>query len=724
MRGNGMTESTKKRRRQRVWRCALKWSVVGVITVVIAAVVVVVATGWFGYKQGPKLVRRVVAELESIVKGEVGLEGAEIELSRGATLQGIRVRPAPGAEPVLAVRRLVCRLDPVRLLVGRVVATTLEIEEPRARLEIRADGSTNLTDLLKPQPSTGPVSPDMLSGGVVVRNATVSLVAPGLYGDGKAREFGGLWLTLRPAPGLERWSLEGWLRAGPFAGTRISGYVDASGEAPDYDIRLEVPPLRIGAEHLALIPEVGGTLEKDYGLRGGASARVFIRPGAESPDEPSVRVLASLTDVSGQAPGFARPIRHISGSVAYQDGRLELENVRGSLNAAEPRAKKSEEATEGPSRESPVLANGYYDFDRGYGVVELRAQNLFLTEELVRALPGFGVDLWRKARPRGYASLEGRIVVQPAARPPVAGIVSITSEDLSLKLDLSELAPRMDGELGTVGFGSVSAHLFLDRRKLKCELSQAGCAEGLLRDGLFVYEFPLEGEARYIGRLQLSELRLAELMAEAFPKAKPRVGRLSGTLEIEGVLPNGDETAEGADPGKKGEEKKPEKKAGEAGKEEAKKGEGPKAIYMKGELRLAKAELYHLPVMLGLFKLLQLGVPKSNDVVDTVEATFELDPKGIQFSRLNLASEDVEFTAVGTIGLDKKLDLIVVTATRAKKGGIPIISGMLRTVVGGIQSDLTKVHVTGTWDNPKYDLMVLKPVTKTIRTLGELLPEL
>lgn len=675
-----MPEGEGKRMR-RCWRCVLLILFIMGLAVV-ALLVVFVSTGWFGYKHGPKLVRRIVAAAGERIDGRLAIKDARIDLTRGMTLSGVSVTASGEQQPAFAADSVLVALDPIQLLAGRAVARRIVIEKPKVRIVVGADGKTNLERMIRPTGrAPAPMPADLLDWGVLLTGADVEYTDPQAYGDETPRRLSDWRVELTPEPGRPaRWRISADPDGGRFTGASVRAYVDVDGDRVEYFVDLRVSGAPADSETLALIPGIGKRLQEELRPEGKLSAMVLIGSGARPGGGPRVRGSVVLSDITLHPKGFRGELKHVAGMVTFTDRFVEFHDVRAGIEPGG--AAKGERGV----REDMVRLSGYYDAGSGQGALRIGAEMVHVSAALTGLLPDDAAALYRALGPEGYLGARGLMRIDIGSDPPVEPIVSIDCDDLSLHIDGRTL---IGSRFGTLPVTSISAAVFAERNKVKGTLHQASVCGGFLEDGVFVLNSDGQG-INYSGRIRLSDVQLAQLTACVLPGTEPKVGVVSGRIEWRSTI--GRSTAGGSGSG----------------------------FRVDGEIHIEKGELHQLPLLMGLFPALQLRLPKREDLIRTADARFTVTNEGVNFDKVELISDDLQVTAKGTVSSAGALDLRLVTATRAK-GGIPIISGALRVVMGGVESELTRVRVTGTLEQPKYELSVLKPLTHPLRTLADAL---
>jgi hypothetical protein len=143
-----------------------------------------------------------------------------------------------------------------------------------------------------------------------------------------------------------------------------------------------------------------------------------------------------------------------------------------------------------------------------------------------------------------------------------------------------------------------------------------------------------------------------------------------------------------------------------------------------GNVRLSEAQLWRSPFFARLLPLLHLSIPTGEEAPGRGELVFDLVRDKVFISSFSFTGGGMNLTGDGTVTVpDAGLDLNMVVVSAKDEGiGIPLITPVVGWLVGGIQSQLFKVHVGGTLNEPAFQPQLLSvlvaPVTGIKRVLS------
>jgi hypothetical protein len=401
------------------------------------------------------------------------------------------------------------------------------------------------------------------------------------------------------------------------------------------------------------------------------------------------------------------PFRNVTGQMVATPGKFSLENLVAKQDAM--RAVVNGTVTFGESR------------DRG-AALSVRISDMPINEEFFKALPADLAPLARHVKPGGTCNIDLRKVTLrstgpapgPASRPANAaagttkpgfleGVWSFEGA-VSCKDATSDIGSKITGsvsgkaELGAKGL-AVTAELDVDSVEVEeRQLSHVrgrvlkNAASTLLRLEDFsadvhggqmagFAEVRLTEPLQYGVSLTVQGVKLEELFKIGLPEKdkKPDVqGLLDGNLHLEG-------------------------KAGEARSRQA-----------FGTLRISKAQMYKLPVMLGLLHVIYLSVPGDSAFTDG-QVQYQLRGDTMTFREIYLSGSAISVVGSGTLNM--KTDALKLEFLTGPPGKMPRISNLANQLVEGFTRELVEIQVSGTVKKPVMKTVTLRGVDEVVRRL-------
>jgi hypothetical protein len=264
--------------------------------------------------------RRATDALAELFVGPVSLERAEVRLPNTVILHGVEVRRArDDPEPALVVSRVHVRFSVISLLIGRSLPRRITFDGPSLDMERRADGTLDLTDLLRPREPEETVE---TLPRILLRDGQLRLRDDRVLGPDRVLEVTSVWLQGDPDGAFEGGgTVEGLGRLAFRADWRGSAWARLDG------VRLEAPLERyLASRHVAPLA--------DLGAEGPVALELLVEAGSE----PRLRVEidgASLHPaVPGRPAGVAPRIENVRGSVLLRGGGLVLEDLTAEVLGA------------------------------------------------------------------------------------------------------------------------------------------------------------------------------------------------------------------------------------------------------------------------------------------------------------------------------------------------------------------------------------------------------
>lgn len=140
-----------------------------------------------------------------------------------------------------------------------------------------------------------------------------------------------------------------------------------------------------------------------------------------------------------------------------------------------------------------------------------------------------------------------------------------------------------------------------------------------------------------------------------------------------------------------------------------------------GRANISDAYITEVPFILNILNLLNLSIP-TKDTFHSAHIKYSVKEQIVHIEEMKLISDTIELGGVGTVGLDGKLDLIVVAGfNRETFSQIPLIGQLMDYVVDGVSKKLTKVVVSGTFSHPVSTIVALEPFKHSIKSIFDLL---
>ncbi len=134
-----------------------------------------------------------------------------------------------------------------------------------------------------------------------------------------------------------------------------------------------------------------------------------------------------------------------------------------------------------------------------------------------------------------------------------------------------------------------------------------------------------------------------------------------------------------------------------------------------GAIRLYEADIYEVPVMLALLKLLSIRQPDTTAFTSS-EIDFRIQGEHVYLDRINFYGDAVSLKGSGELDLDRRIDLKFYSLVGRLELDLPVI----RTVVRQASKQLLLIHVTGTLDEPQLSR---EPLPLLKGTLEQIFPD-
>jgi hypothetical protein len=135
----------------------------------------------------------------------------------------------------------------------------------------------------------------------------------------------------------------------------------------------------------------------------------------------------------------------------------------------------------------------------------------------------------------------------------------------------------------------------------------------------------------------------------------------------------------------------------------------------KGFVRLYEANIYEVPVMLALLKLLSIREPDTTAFTSS-DIDFRLQGEDVYLDRINFNGDVVSLKGHGEMNLDRRIKLKFYALVGRSEFNLAALRSLLRQA----SQQILLIHVTGTLDAPRVSSEAL-PMLK--ETLDQIFPE-
>jgi len=119
------------------------------------------------------------------------------------------------------------------------------------------------------------------------------------------------------------------------------------------------------------------------------------------------------------------------------------------------------------------------------------------------------------------------------------------------------------------------------------------------------------------------------------------------------------------------------------------------ALAGHGNIRLRDADIYELPLMIALLKILSIREPDSTAFSQS-DIDFRIEGNHIYFDRINFAGDAISLEGKGEMDFESQIRLTF----RALLGREEVQVPVLRELLGGASQQIFLIHVGGSLQNP------------------------
>jgi hypothetical protein len=186
------------------------------------------------------------------------------------------------------------------------------------------------------------------------------------------------------------------------------------------------------------------------------------------------------------------------------------------------------------------------------------------------------------------------------------------------------------------------------------------------------------GQTRYAAETSIEAVDLGRLARERLGGPADMTGTVSGTLSLAGV------------------------------------GRTTSALTGRGDLKVVDANIYQLPPLVALLKVLRNRSPDST-AFNRCEAQFDVRGEHIHFHQLNLLGDAASLYGRGETNFNRRLNLVFYTLVGPADLPIPL----WKTVAGQLSQQGLQLKVDGTWDDPQIHREAFPAVGKMLQQIRD-----
>ena len=131
-----------------------------------------------------------------------------------------------------------------------------------------------------------------------------------------------------------------------------------------------------------------------------------------------------------------------------------------------------------------------------------------------------------------------------------------------------------------------------------------------------------------------------------------------------------------------------------------------------GRIQLRDADIYELPVMISLLKILSIREP-DRTAFSEADIGFRIDRNHLIFNQINFSGDAISLEGWGELSLPSEVDLTF----RAQLGRPRVNLPVLREVMGGASEQIMLIHVDGTLHDPQTRKEAFPGVNQALQQL-------
>ncbi|MEX2187635.1 MAG: hypothetical protein WD875_12605 [Pirellulales bacterium] len=125
-------------------------------------------------------------------------------------------------------------------------------------------------------------------------------------------------------------------------------------------------------------------------------------------------------------------------------------------------------------------------------------------------------------------------------------------------------------------------------------------------------------------------------------------------------------------------------------------GEGLHTLRGEGRIRLREADVYQLPVMVAMLKVLSVRAPDANAFTDG-DIDYRVEGNHVYLDRINVKGDAISLLGKGEANFDRQIKLNFYTVVGRDEFQLPIV----RPLLGEASRQMMQIRVDGSLDNPQ-----------------------
>ena len=133
-----------------------------------------------------------------------------------------------------------------------------------------------------------------------------------------------------------------------------------------------------------------------------------------------------------------------------------------------------------------------------------------------------------------------------------------------------------------------------------------------------------------------------------------------------------------------------------------------------GRIRLSKADVYELPVMISLLKILSIRPPDQNAFSDAM-MEYRIEGEHIYIDRIDFHGDAIRLRGSGEMNFQSQIGLKFYALVGRGELDLPVIKQVFR----GASEQLMLIHVDGTLQNPETRREALPAVSQALQQIRD-----